>query len=150
MLSEYRVFHNEWYKSCCLFLRLGSIFRSKTCGKIYLKLGHFGPCRLKVSQNKLYFSSSAAFKIVKIHLVIQQYIKIVKYSCLKYHFCCSSKVYNLKPSCFYMLINGVLIVRFIYIAHVWRVPKFILRGKKFKCLNLLIEKRQSVRSNLRT
>ena len=44
----FRVFHSEWYKSCCLFLWLWIIFRSKTWGKIFLKLGHFVQCRIKL------------------------------------------------------------------------------------------------------
>ena len=61
----YRVFHNEWYKSFCLFLRLWCIFRSKTCCTILMTLGHFGAYRLKVLVENFYFWFSPAFKIVK-------------------------------------------------------------------------------------
>jgi hypothetical protein len=49
-----------------------------------------------------------------------------------------------------MLINGVLIVRFIKYLVMKMSRKFILKAQKLKCLNLLIEKRQFVGSNLRT
>ena len=39
-LNMCRVFLNEWHKSVSLFFRLWSIYRSKTCGKILLNLGH--------------------------------------------------------------------------------------------------------------
>ena len=84
--SVYRVFHNEWYKSFWLFLGLWSIFRSETCGKMFLKLGLFGSCSLN---EKIIYFIFTGFQYSQNTCNQFKYIKIVTYFCIKYHWCSS-------------------------------------------------------------